>query len=52
MSTMDFGILSGIVTAAMLAAFLAVCAWAYGSRRRDAFDEAARLPLEHDEDRP
>lgn len=49
---MDFGTFSGITTAMMLLAFLGVCAWAYSSRRREAFDEAARLPLEDHEERP
>jgi cytochrome c oxidase cbb3-type subunit 4 len=40
--------LSGLVTAALLIAFLAGTAWAYSPRRRHDFDEAARLPLDPD----
>ncbi|MBM4197617.1 MAG: CcoQ/FixQ family Cbb3-type cytochrome c oxidase assembly chaperone [Gammaproteobacteria bacterium] len=45
---MDIGVLRGIATALALAAFVAVAAWAWSQRRRAAFDEAARLPLEED----
>ena len=45
------GTLSGIVTAVLLVLFIAVCIWAYSSRRREQFDEAARLPLE-ESDKP
>ena len=38
----------GIVTAVLLASFLGVCAWAWGSGRRDEFARAARAPLEGD----
>ena len=37
---------SGIVTAILLACFIAGTAWAYSSKRKSEFDEAARLPLE------
>jgi cytochrome c oxidase cbb3-type subunit 4 len=46
---MDSGTLSGVVTALMMLAFIAVTLWAYSGRRRDTFDAAARLPLEEDE---
>jgi cytochrome c oxidase cbb3-type subunit 4 len=37
----------------MLVLFVAVCIWAFSSRRKADFDEASRLPLEdNDEDRP
>jgi cytochrome c oxidase cbb3-type subunit 4 len=45
---MDPGTLSGLVTAIMLLAFLGVVAWAYSARRREAFDQAALLPLRPD----
>ena len=38
--------ISGIVTAFLLALFIAGWAWAWSPRRRAAFDAAARLPLE------
>ena len=37
---------SGIVTAILLACFIAGTAWAFSARRRAEFDRAARLPLE------
>lgn len=38
--------LSGIVTAVLLIAFLAGWMWAWSPRRKADFDEAAQLPLE------
>ncbi len=37
---------SGIVTAILLACFLGGTAWAYSSKRKTEFEAAARLPLE------
>lgn len=37
--------ISGIVTAILLACFLGITAWAWSSRRRADFEAAARLPL-------
>ena len=39
---------SGIVTALLLVVFLGGWAWAWSPRRRDAFDKAARMPLQED----
>ena len=38
--------ISGIVTAILLAVFLGGTAWAYSGRRRAEFEAAARMPLE------
>ena len=38
--------ISGIITAILLAVFLGGTAWAYSSRRRAEFEAAARMPLE------
>ena len=46
---MDAGLLHGLWTAAMIAIFAAIVAWAWSGRRKRDFDEAARLPLEEDE---
>jgi len=35
----------GIFTAALLAIYLGIVAWAYSGRRRDDFAAAAQLPL-------
>ena len=47
---MDAGFLHGVWTAALLAVFAAIVVWAWSGRRKRDFDEAARLPLEEDED--
>jgi cytochrome c oxidase cbb3-type subunit 4 len=39
----------GVFTVVMLLLFVAICRWAWSKKRKSAFDEAARLPLEHDE---
>lgn len=50
---MDLGTLSGLSTALLMATFIGVVIWAYGSKRKPDFDAAARLPLsEHGEDKP
>jgi cytochrome c oxidase cbb3-type subunit 4 len=35
----------GIITAILLASFVAGSAWAFSGKRRAAFDAAARIPL-------
>ncbi len=40
--------ISGIVTAILLLAFLAIAVWAWSSRNRERFAEAASLPLKED----
>ncbi|MBT8445904.1 MAG: cbb3-type cytochrome c oxidase subunit 3 [Gammaproteobacteria bacterium] len=45
---MDAGTWRGVFTALMLLLFIGVCFWAYSSRRKKDFDEAAQLPLEPD----
>ena len=42
------GTLRGLATLFALIAFIAVCAWAWSRRRRERFEDAARLPLEED----
>ena len=48
---MNAGVFSGLVTAVLIAAFLGGVAWAWSSRRKHDFDEAARLPLDDEETR-
>ena len=43
-----FGTLSGLFTGLLIVIFVGLFAWAWSSRRRAAFDEAAALPLEED----
>lgn len=45
----DVGLIRGIGTVIISIAFIAVTLWAYSSKRRDAFDEAANLPFADDE---
>ena len=40
---MDYGIIQGIITIVVMFTFLGIFAWAYSSRRKDQFDEAANL---------
>jgi len=47
-----FGTLSGIFTAIMMALLIGITLWAWSGRRREAFDAAARAPLEEDAGMP
>ncbi len=42
----DSGTASGVMTAILIAVFIGIIAWAYSSKRRRDFEEAARLPLD------
>ena len=42
--------ISGIVTAILLATFVAGWIWAWSPKRKSDFETAARLPLENDEE--
>jgi len=46
---MDAGLLRGLFTLFMFIAFIGIFLWAYSSRRKSDFDEAANLPLQDDE---
>jgi len=46
---MDAGLFRGLYTVLMLLIFIGICFWAYSSRRKTDFDEAAQLPLDEDE---
>jgi cytochrome c oxidase cbb3-type subunit 4 len=46
---MDAGTLRGLYTLLMLLIFAAICIWAFSSRRKSDFDDAANLPLEEDD---
>ncbi len=43
--------LTGILTAAALLAFIGVVLWAYSGRRRADFERAAQMPLDEDQGR-
>ncbi|KPK30246.1 MAG: cytochrome oxidase [Betaproteobacteria bacterium SG8_40] len=44
--------LRSAVTVVAFIAFIGIVVWAYSHRRKEAFDEAARLPFTEDEDLP
>ncbi len=47
---MDINVLRTIVTVAAFTAFIAIVLWAFSDRSKAAFDRAARLPFDEDED--
>jgi cytochrome c oxidase cbb3-type subunit 4 len=48
MHIMDINLLRSIVTVVMFIFFIGIVIWAWSSRNRARFDEAARLPFEQD----
>ncbi|WP_422466453.1 cbb3-type cytochrome oxidase subunit 3 [Endozoicomonas sp. ALC013] len=46
---MDINTIRGLATLVALVAFLSVVFWAYSSRRKGDFDEAAALPFADDQ---
>lgn len=46
---MDAGTWRGIFTLVMLILFVALCFWAWSSKRKADFDEASQLPFSDDE---
>lgn len=42
---MDINDLRGISTAFLMVTFFGLCIWAYSSKRKKVFDEAANLPF-------
>ncbi len=49
---MDINSFRGLVTAVLLVLFVALMIWVFAGRSRGAFDEAARLPFDDEEDGP
>ncbi len=47
---MDINDLRGLGTVFAMIAFISVCLWAYSSKRKSGFDEAANLPFADDEE--
>ena len=45
---MDVSSFHGVWTAALLVIFIGIVVWAWSGKRKRAFDEAARMPLEDD----
>lgn len=48
---MDINDLRSIVTVVAFTVFIAIVLWAYSDRSKAAFDQAARLPFDEEEDR-
>ena len=46
---MDINDLRGLSTAFLMVAFIGLCIWAYSKKRKNAFDEAAKLPFADEE---
>jgi cytochrome c oxidase cbb3-type subunit IV len=42
----DIGTVRGLVTLALMLAFIGLVVWAWSSRRKAHFDEMARVPLQ------
>jgi len=45
---MDINDLRSVMTVLAFLAFIGIVAWAYSGRRKQAYEEAARLPLDDD----
>ena len=46
---MDINDLRSIATVFVFVAFIGICVWAYSSKRKQRFDEAANLPFADDD---
>jgi cytochrome c oxidase cbb3-type subunit 4 len=46
---MDINTWRGIATIVVMIAFLGICFWAYSSKRKSDFNEAANLPFADEE---
>ncbi len=49
---MDINDLRGLSTLFLFVAFVGVCVWAYSSKRKKTFDEAANLPFADEKPAP
>jgi cytochrome c oxidase cbb3-type subunit IV len=47
--SMDINVVRGLFTLLLMVIFIGIVFWAYSSRRKKDFDEAAQLPLQDDE---
>lgn len=47
--TMDINVLRGVITAVSFATFIGIVVWAWSSRRKERFEEAANLPFADDD---
>ncbi len=44
--SVDVGLIRGLLTALLFAAFIGLCIWAWSKSRKTDFERAAQLPLE------
>jgi cytochrome c oxidase cbb3-type subunit IV len=49
---MSFGVLHGLLTLLVMILFLGIVWWAFSSRQKKRFDEAANLPFADENDQP
>ena len=48
---MEINLLRSIITVVFFVLFVAIVIWAYSDRSKAAFDQAARLPFDEDDDK-
>ena len=46
---MDINTVRGLITIALMVTFIGVVLWAYSSKRKSSFDDAANLPFADDD---
>jgi cytochrome c oxidase cbb3-type subunit IV len=46
---MNFGLIHTVWTILLMAIFVGIVAWAWSSKRKKRFDQAARAPLDEDD---
>jgi len=49
---LDAAVFHGLWTGALLVIFIGIVIWAWSGKRKGDFDEAARIPLDDDEEQP
>lgn len=49
---MSFGLLHGLLTALLMVLFAGIVWWAFSSRQKQRFDEAANLPFADEDHQP
>ena len=45
---MELNTIRAFSTVVVMVVFIAICLWAYSSKRKSSFDEAAKLPFDDD----
>jgi cytochrome c oxidase cbb3-type subunit 4 len=47
---LDAAVFHGLWTGALLVIFIGIVIWAWSGKRKNSFDEAARIPLDDDDE--